>query len=192
MVSRWIPGFGMCVALLVAAPALAGERTAYRPAADAMALLMDDQRTTFGTEPYGTSPPPTIVEVRDFDLRWLDAVQEIQPDRGLNLADFETLKAAPVAGSAEIVVTGRRMDTPASDRDGFAALREATAFGARIESGWGGRYAVTDSMNRQFALRPPRVLDARLVFRLDGDHSSPALSVGGGIGAALWQAMPKP
>ena len=65
---------------------------------------------------------------------------------------------------------------------------------AETTSGDGGRHAVHDALSDH---RKPRfrrsALGTMLTLRLDGEPESPAFSVGGGgVAAAVWQAVPKP
>jgi len=57
----------------------------------------------------------------------------------------------------------------------------------------GGRYAVYDILRAQPRPRQPRSpLGAAFVLKLDGNDDSPPFSVGGGgVAAAVWQAVPK-
>lgn len=57
----------------------------------------------------------------------------------------------------------------------------------------GGRYAVYDILRAQPRPRQPRSpLGAAFVLKIDGNDDSPPFSVGGGgVAAAVWQAVPK-
>jgi hypothetical protein len=62
---------------------------------------------------------------------------------------------------------------------------------AEVTASNGGSYAVSEGTSWITRRRPPRVLDTTLVFRLDGQDESPVFSVGGGVAASIWQAIPR-
>ena len=117
------------------------------------------------------------------------------------------------AAATPVAITDLAMHS-AEARSGFVQLREGAAVrsprigsaDAKALPNWriteereqttaadGGRYAVGDYFSSQ---RRPRfrrsALGALLVFKIDGQEDSPPLSVGGGgVAAAVWQAVPK-
>lgn len=180
------------IALAAAVPAHADEAVVYGPRVDALALLMLDQRATFGTP---VAPPASIAAMpgfSNFDMRETRIERELAPSR-VDLDGFERLQPS---GLLEIPVAGGVSRIPPSP--GFSdVLEPADAWKIRVlprefADVDGGRHAVGSLMWIGRVERPPRALDATVVLRVDGKEESPVFSVGGGLAAALWQVLPKP
>jgi hypothetical protein len=146
-------------------PALAGERSGVRSRPLALVGLSKDPVTLRVPAPSSgdADPEPFMLPAGD--------------------ARLERLPAAPMAGES------RRTLSTASGNASWgpgASLPEITARA-------GGSYAVHDIIRDQPRRRHPKSpLSAAFVLKLDGNDDSPAFSVGGGgVAAAVWQAMPK-
>ncbi|MHA6719371.1 hypothetical protein ACX40Y_07935 [Sphingomonas sp. RS6] len=95
-----------------------------------------------------------------------------------DLRDLSVRAAAGTGRAAEPIATGAA-DDPAWRRDERRL----------VTSDDGARYAVGEIMADHRRAGPPRsALDAMLVLRIDGNRDSPALSVGGGVAGAVWEA----
>lgn len=174
------------VALGMASPACAGEET--RPAAaserasytaDALPLLLQDERTTWGT------PPPLKPLAPGFDMAAAITVTAARPIAG-DLASFDAL-GAPVAAFAYLPVAA---DAP-------LVLPEPVSFGVlpglrltpryRAEPMGGSADAISESRSvlPRGRHRRKTPLEMVLVFRIDGEESSPSFSFGGGVASVL-------
>jgi hypothetical protein len=174
------------IALLASAPAAAGERIGYAP--DAMALLMQDQRTTFASIVSAAPAILAIPELRSFDMRDSSEAGLATVPRNLDLSGFEALSVSAIAD-----MPMPREWAPASPSpfalSGIPIWRRS--FPIEVTAFDGGRYEVSREIGYARIIRPPRALDATLVLRIDGNADSPPLSVGGGITGALWQVIPR-
>lgn len=146
-----------------AAHAAAGERTSYRPHADALALLMQDARATAGEALAAIPIGYDMAAPRA-------AVAPTHPD----LAGFEQFDAAVAALARDVsaapswrVAEGSERATESSRR---SALGEASA-------------------TRPRPVRRRTLLNASVVLRLDGAEESPSLSLGGS--AAVLNLLPR-
>jgi hypothetical protein len=179
------------LALLAATPAAAGERIAYAPAPDAMSLLMQDARATFAAHDIlivaELRPMLTTPELRGFAMRDADATALARTPHRLDLSGFEALSVSTLAD-----VPPRAWAPVLPPEFALSGLPGwQRSFASSVPADDGGRYAVREAIGVNRLVRRPRALDATLVLHLDGNADSPALSVGGGITAALWQAIPK-
>lgn len=168
-------------------PACAGEET--RPAAtselasyapDTLTLLLQDDRTTWGT------PAPLNALAPGFDMAGAITVTAARPMAG-DLASFDALDA-PVAAFAYLPAPTEQPETvslpvPA----GFGVLPglrltpryRAEPMGGSADAISEARTAIPRARRR----RDP--LAMMLIFRLDGEESSPAFSFGGGVASVL-------
>lgn len=181
------------VVLGMAAPAFAGEET--RPAAaserasyfsaDAMPLLLQDERTTWGTS------PPLNALAPGFDMRQAIMVVSTRPVPG-DIASFDALGSADAA----FIFTPMPADPPQT-----LALAAPGGFGVlpntrltpryKPEPMGGSAYAVNESRSALPRVQPRRrtPLEMMLVLRIDGETSSPPLSFGGG--ASVLNILPR-
>lgn len=147
-------------------PAAAGERASYK--ADALPLLMLDERTSWGTPAAPARPEPGFTIGAGVTV---SAAPPLRPD----IASFDDLPAPAAtlptrAHGVMPVLTGgptarvERIRLPSAARD---AIGDSRADLPRPTS------------NR----RSP--LDTMLVFRIDGEPASPSFSLGGGVASVL-------
>ncbi|MDT8758067.1 hypothetical protein MZO42_05100 [Sphingomonas psychrotolerans] len=143
-------------------PALAGERSGVSSRPVALAALIKDPAARQGAVSASDNSLP-----QRFML----------PAGGARL---ERLPEAPLAGEARQASSSSAAWGPGS------TLTEVTARA-------GGSYAVHDILRDQPRPRHRNSpLSAAFVLKLDGNDDSPAFSVGGGgVAAAVWQAVPK-
>jgi hypothetical protein len=161
-------------------PAATSERASYSYAPDALTLLLQDDRTTWGT------PPPLNPLAPGFDMAGAITVTAVPPMAG-DLASFDAIDA-PVAAFAYLSASEEEPETlrlPAPVSFGvLPGLRLTPRL--RAEPMGGPADAVNDSraaIPRAKRRRDP--LAMMLVFRLDGEESSPAFSFGGGVASVL-------
>ena len=181
--------FFICaMALGTALPAAAEERVAYRPAPDTLALLLQDDRAIFARPVL--SPILAMPGFSSFDVRDSDAFRVAAPPRRIDLSGFDALNVSALPATPPSWAPAAPSPFAFSD-DLAAGSGWQRVFPIEVTANNGGGYAVRESMGTGRRNRPPRALDATLVFRLDGQAESPPFSVGGGIAAAVWQALPK-
>jgi hypothetical protein len=156
-------------------PAATNERASYTP--DTLPLLMQDQRTTWGTPPQLAQIAPgfalaeaiTVTAARPMpdDLASFDALDGSAAAFNLPVADVtQTAFAEPGFVSVpSLRLSGR--DGPEPMGGASDAIRE-------------GRTALPGGYHIR---RTP--LDARVVLKLDGAGGSPPLSLGGGVVSVL-------
>ncbi|MEZ0242639.1 MAG: hypothetical protein ACAH11_04645 [Sphingomonas sp.] len=155
--------------------AATSERASYTP--DTLPLLMQDQRTTWGT-------PAALTQIAPgFDMAQAITVTALRPVRG-DLASFDNLSApAPGFDLADPART-----EPAFVEPGFASVPSIRLTARDRPEPMGG---ATDALREGRAALPSghrtrrTPLDARVVLKLDGEGGSPPLSFGGGVAAVL-------
>ena len=150
------------IACGLTSPALAGERSGVSSRPLAFAALIKD--------PAGRRVPASASDTSLPQRFMLPA----------GSARLERLPEAPLRGEGGQVAPG----APAWNRG--STLPDVTARA-------GGSYAVHDILRDQPRPRHRKSpLSAAFVLKLDGNDESPAFSVGGGgVAAAVWQAVPK-
>jgi hypothetical protein len=152
---------------------------------------MQDERATFaGLDSLIAAelrPMLAIPELRGFTVRDADVAALIAASRRVDLSAFEALSASALSDLPPLAWTPVR--PPEFALSGLPGWQRSFASNAPTDDG--GRWAVRQAIGVNRLVRRPRALDATLVLHIDGNADSPPLSVGGGITAALWQAIPK-
>lgn len=173
------------IALVAATPAMAGERV-IAPVPDTLSLLLADQRATFATPP-AVQPVLALPELRNFDMREAGLIAAIASPRRMDLSGFEELSVVPIA---DVPPSAWAPTAPSPFAlSGIPSWQRS--FPMEVTANDGGRYEVSREVRYNRIIRPPRVLDATLVLRIDGNADSPPFSVGGGITGALWAVIPR-
>jgi hypothetical protein len=177
------------IAMGMALPAFAGEDG--RPAAtngharyspDTLPLLLQDQEVTWGAP----APLAQLAQLAPgFDMAAAITVTAARPMPD-DLTSFESL-GAPAAASYLPATPVRTEMVAFSTPNGFVATPGIRLTARQRAEPMGG---ATDALREASALprpyRPRRSpLDTMLVFRLDGEPASPALSFGGGVASIL-------
>lgn len=158
-------------------PAATGERACYIP--DALPLLMQDERTTWGT------PAPIVQIAPGFNMVRPITLAAVQPMPD-NLARFEdmdgprnafaympssheTFEAAAFAPATYSLTPGIRL-TARARAEPMSGARDALIVGNAVPRPYRPRRSPFDTM---------------LVLRIDGEASSPPLRFSGGVASVL-------
>ena len=153
-------------------PAATGERASNIPPPDTMNLLMQDERTTWGTAP----PAPLRIEPGI-----VLAAHSVAPPA--DLASFDEMPGAaarylpvPEGNTPRLILTADEFPSTTVIRLTGPADRQIR---------WTSSDAVRDAMqpSRRHFRRSP--LSGMLVLRIDDEERSPPLSFGGGVASVL-------
>ena len=160
-----------------AQPAATRERPSYTP--DTLSLLLQDQRVIWGT------PAPIVQLAPGFDM-----VEPITitaaPHLPADLTSFEALDSPAAAYPylpAPATDSGTQLFGPARYQV-MPGIRLTARDRAEPMGGATGALNAANAIPRPY--RPRRSpFDTMLVFRIDGETSSPPLSFGGGVASVL-------
>lgn len=189
------------IALLVATPAMAGERADYKPTIDTLGLLMRDQRATFATP---ASQPIRIVD----DMYAL----QMRDDRTV----FAGTLSRPILAAPElygfrigfpeqaVLPNGQRRWTGAPSVAMSTSISLYRTVPSIVPTRWiplwapdqvtsfnGGRYAVIEAMalgHRSFMRTP---LEAMVMVQFNDRQIDPTVSLAGGVAGVAWSMLPR-